>query len=323
MNYVHIIAVLAILQFFYFAILVGRAREKYGVKAPATSGHEGFDRAFRVQMNTLEQLVAFLPALLLASLYWPNWIIAAIGVVYLIGRFEFRRSYVTDPAKRGLGFVLTVLPTFVLLLAVLVGAVLAGGFFKHGIATASAPNIAMAPAPGTAASAINTTAPTIASTTPAPAMTAPLPSPSTETPVLSATAYDKVTFGDRLEDIEKLLGEKAPPPDQSDDENCWYAEFKAYPGVRFMVEEGRVNRLDSSEPVVTSIGHTIGALMAEISEAIPTATIEPNKYDPEKHYITVMSEDGKAAILLDESQGRVVNVRGGLLPAVQYVEGCL
>lgn len=121
MNYVHIIAVLAVLQFFQFGILVGRARGKYGVHAPATSGHEGFDRAFRVQMNTLEQLVGFLPALLLASLYWPNAIIAGIGAVYLIGRFLYQRSYVTDPSKRAAGFLLTVIPTFVLLLSVLVG----------------------------------------------------------------------------------------------------------------------------------------------------------------------------------------------------------
>ncbi|MGB4860454.1 MAG: MAPEG family protein [Dokdonella sp.] len=121
MNYVHIIAVLAILQFFYFGIMVGRARGKYGVHAPATSGHEGFDREFRVQMNTLEQIVGFLPALLLASLYWPNAVIAGIGVVYLIGRFLYRRSYVANPASRGLGFALTVIPTFVLLLAALVG----------------------------------------------------------------------------------------------------------------------------------------------------------------------------------------------------------
>ena len=124
MNYVHIIAVLAILQFFYFGILVGRARGTYGVKAPATSGHELFDRAYRVQMNTLEQLVAFLPALLLASMYWPNAIIAGIGVVYLVGRFLYQRSYIGDPSTRGLGFVLTVIPTFVLLFAVLIGVVM-------------------------------------------------------------------------------------------------------------------------------------------------------------------------------------------------------
>jgi uncharacterized membrane protein YecN with MAPEG domain len=124
MNYVHIIAVLAIAQFLYFGIMVGRARGKYGVNAPATSGHEMFDRAFRIQMNTLEQLVCFLPALLLADIYWPGTTIAAIGAVYLVGRFLYARSYSKDPASRGLGFALSVLPTFALLGAAGLGAVL-------------------------------------------------------------------------------------------------------------------------------------------------------------------------------------------------------
>lgn len=124
MNYLDIVAVLAVLQFFFFGILVGRARGKYGVKAPAVSGAEGFERAFRVQMNTLEQLVAFLPALFIAGQYWSNGWVAGIGVIYLAGRFIYWRSYVADPAKRGPGFGLTVLPTFVLLGAGLVGAVM-------------------------------------------------------------------------------------------------------------------------------------------------------------------------------------------------------
>ena len=124
MNDIHIVALLAILQFFFFGILVGRARGKYGVKAPATSGAEGFERAFRVHMNTLEQLVAFLPALFIAGQHWSNGLVASVGVVYLIGRFIYWRSYVADPAKRGLGFGLTVLSTFVLIGAGLVGAVM-------------------------------------------------------------------------------------------------------------------------------------------------------------------------------------------------------
>ena len=73
MNYVHIVALLAILQFIIFGILVGRARAKYGVKAPAMTGNEQFERVVRVQMNTLEQLVCFLPALLMAAAYWLLW----------------------------------------------------------------------------------------------------------------------------------------------------------------------------------------------------------------------------------------------------------
>ena len=123
MKYVHIIATLAVFQFVVFSFLVGRAREKYGVKAPAISGHEKFDRVFRVQMNTLEQIVCFLPALFLAAHYWSPIFAAVAGLVYLIGRLVYRQSYVSDPSTRGLGFILTIIPTFVLLAAALIGAV--------------------------------------------------------------------------------------------------------------------------------------------------------------------------------------------------------
>jgi glutathione S-transferase len=124
MHYVHIIALLAIGQFIYFCILVGKARGQYGIKAPAMTGNEHFERAVRVQMNTLEQLVCFVPALLVAAIYWSPVYVAAVGVVYLVGRTLYQRAYVADPAKRGLGFLLTFLPTTLLVLAGLVGAVM-------------------------------------------------------------------------------------------------------------------------------------------------------------------------------------------------------
>ena len=123
MNYVHIVAALAILQFFYFGALVAMARGKYGVNAPATSGHEMFERAYRIHMNTLEQLVAFLPVLLIAGVYWSNPVIAAIGAVYIVGRFVYHHAYMADPKTRTIGFVLTILPTFILLVACVVGAI--------------------------------------------------------------------------------------------------------------------------------------------------------------------------------------------------------
>ena len=124
MNYVHIVALLAIVQFIVFSILVGQARGKYGIAAPAMTGNEHFERAVRVQMNTLEQLVCFLPALLIAAVYWSPVYVAAVGVVYLVGRTIYRQAYVADPQKRGLGFLLTFLPTVLLALAGLAGAVL-------------------------------------------------------------------------------------------------------------------------------------------------------------------------------------------------------
>ena len=124
MNLVDIVAMVAILQYLAFGSLVGKARGQYGVKAPAVSGNEQFERVYRVQMNTLELLVAFLPALYAAAKYWPDWAVAGLGAVYVVGRVIYWRAYVTIPANRGLGFVLSIGPVMALALAVLVPAVL-------------------------------------------------------------------------------------------------------------------------------------------------------------------------------------------------------
>ena len=124
MTYVHVVALLAVAQLIVFGILVGAARGKYGIAAPAMTGNEHFERAVRVQMNTLEQMICFLPALLIAAAYWPPTYVAAVGVVYLVGRILYRQAYVADPAKRGVGFLLTFMPTTLLAVAGLVGAVM-------------------------------------------------------------------------------------------------------------------------------------------------------------------------------------------------------
>jgi uncharacterized MAPEG superfamily protein len=121
MNYVDLVAIAALIQYQFFGFLVGRARGKYGVPGPATSGHELFERAYRVQMNTLELLVVFLPALYLANKYWTPTNAALAGAVYLIGRFIFWRAYMTNPASRGLGFMLSLLPCAFMLVGALVG----------------------------------------------------------------------------------------------------------------------------------------------------------------------------------------------------------
>ena len=113
----------ALLEYFVFIYLVGKARENYGVKAPAISGHEIFERYFRVQQNTLELLIAFIPALWIAAQYWnPTWM-AAIGAVFLIGRLLYLRGYVSDPKARSLGFLLSAVPILILVGAGVVGAV--------------------------------------------------------------------------------------------------------------------------------------------------------------------------------------------------------
>lgn len=123
MALVHLIVALALLQFIVFGMAVGWARGKYGVKAPATTGNELFERYFRVQMNTLEQLVVFVPAILLfATVDGPRWA-AILGAVWLVGRVIFFYSYTRNPASRGLGFILTLLPSMIMVIGVLVAVV--------------------------------------------------------------------------------------------------------------------------------------------------------------------------------------------------------
>jgi len=122
MAYVDIVTALAVLQFLVFGFKVGKARGSYGVKAPAVTGNEVFERHFRVQQNTLEQLIAFLPGLYLFSHYYSPRVAAGLGLVYLIGREMYAFTYVKDPAKREIGYALTLLPIAILILGGLFGA---------------------------------------------------------------------------------------------------------------------------------------------------------------------------------------------------------
>ncbi|HEX9208655.1 MAG TPA: MAPEG family protein [Steroidobacteraceae bacterium] len=124
MHFVALVGLLALLQYLVFGMLVGRARGKYHVKAPAIAGHEVFERYFRVQQNTLELLVVFLPALWLFALYASAMWAAILGVVYLVGRVLYFRGYVADPAKREIGFGLSFLPILGLVIGALVGVLL-------------------------------------------------------------------------------------------------------------------------------------------------------------------------------------------------------
>lgn len=102
---------------------VGRARDKYGIKAPATSGHEGFERAYRVQMNTIEQTVLFLPTLWLATTHgFAGWAGIA-GLVWIAGRVWYFAAYLADPARRGGGFATGMLAWLAVLVLAAIGVV--------------------------------------------------------------------------------------------------------------------------------------------------------------------------------------------------------
>lgn len=117
--------VVALFVYFGLSAAVGAARGKFNVPAPASSGHPEFDKRYRVQMNTLEQLALLVPAVLVGAPVLGDAITAGLAAMWSVGRVVYASSYIADPAKRGPGFGLTLLPSMVMLLAGVWGAVTA------------------------------------------------------------------------------------------------------------------------------------------------------------------------------------------------------
>ncbi len=94
----------AVLWLLFTGFMVGRARGKYKVPAPATTGDPAFERAFRVQMNELENLVAFLPAMWIFAWFGNPRLAALACGVYLVGRVVFAIGYWREARQRRYGF---------------------------------------------------------------------------------------------------------------------------------------------------------------------------------------------------------------------------
>ena len=121
MDHPTLIVLLALLQYIFFTGRVGLARGKFNVNAPACDGDETWNRLFRIQQNTMEQLVIFIPATY-AFAYYLNelWVLAA-GLAFIIGRFLYSAEYRKDPKTRTPGMAITLLANVVLVLGALFG----------------------------------------------------------------------------------------------------------------------------------------------------------------------------------------------------------
>ncbi len=117
MEYVVAVVMLALLQYTWFGIEVGRARGRFEVPAPATTGHENFERFFRAHQNTTEQLVVFLPAIFACAYLVNETLAAAMGLLFVIGRLMYFRGYTNPEKSRSLGFGLGLIANTVMILA--------------------------------------------------------------------------------------------------------------------------------------------------------------------------------------------------------------
>ena len=122
MPWVAIVTIVSLLLYLGTSVNVARARAKFKVPAPAMSGHPDFERAVRVQMNTLEWLPIYLAGLWLFAVYVEPRVAAGLGVVWIAGRALYVRGYMQAANKRGPGFLVQAAATLVLALGALAGA---------------------------------------------------------------------------------------------------------------------------------------------------------------------------------------------------------
>lgn len=123
MNWVALIILIALFEYFVFGGLVGRARGKYAIAAPAVTGHPVFERYFRVHQNSLEQLIAFIPAVWLFGLYTSARWAAIVGAVFLVARILYAAGYVAAPERREVGAWLSGVTEIVLVVGALIGVI--------------------------------------------------------------------------------------------------------------------------------------------------------------------------------------------------------
>lgn len=124
MAWIVLVTVAALLLYFYMSLQVGAARQKHNIPAPATTGNPEFERTFRVQMNTLEWMPLFLPMLWMCAIYWDPRIVAAGGVVWIVGRVLYMQGYVKAADQRSMGFMIQAVAVLALLIGAVVGAIM-------------------------------------------------------------------------------------------------------------------------------------------------------------------------------------------------------
>jgi hypothetical protein len=138
--------------------------------------------------------------------------------------------------------------------------------------------------------------------------------------MLTPDGYGRIHFGERLDAVEKRLGQRAAP--RPADPACAIVRFKRYPRVSFMVEQGVITRADARTIIRNSAGITARMSARDALRHQRALRAEPHKYDEHGQYL-VLAQGNDKALIFETSHGKLQRMRAGLKPAVDYVESCL
>ena len=121
MELVYVTIVLALLEYVVMGALVGRARAKYGIHAPTMTGHPEFERTNRVHVNTLENLIIFIPSVWIFGTYFSELWAAILGFVFVAARAIYAVGYLQAAEKRSVGAGITGMVEIALIAGSLIG----------------------------------------------------------------------------------------------------------------------------------------------------------------------------------------------------------
>ncbi len=149
---------------------------------------------------------------------------------------------------------------------------------------------------------------------------------------LSTLGYGPARFGMTLDEAARALGIELMVDGEVDEPLCYYAKpipkpgGPAVDGLMVMVSEGRVVRFGvRARGIETRSGLGVGDDEAEVLRVLRAQSVEvtPHKYvAPDGNYLTVWSNDRRAALRFETLNGKVTSFYAGQVPQVTYVEGC-
>jgi len=119
--YPAIVTALALLLYQLTMMNAGRLRGRHGIMAPAITGNTEYECAYRVQMNTLEHMVLFLPAMWLFAWTISDVWASALGGCWIVGRIIYAILYMKSPEKRYPGLMIAFISQSTLFLGALIG----------------------------------------------------------------------------------------------------------------------------------------------------------------------------------------------------------
>jgi len=119
----------ALLMYAWVLYNVGKARGKFGIHAPNCDGPAEFLSVLRVQANTVEQMVAFFPALWTCAVFYNDVYAAIAGAVWVVARIVYAMGYYQDPKKRSAGFITSAIAIVALMGGTAFGLLVHSGVF--------------------------------------------------------------------------------------------------------------------------------------------------------------------------------------------------